>query len=128
MDALVPELEGQIDRLDVKAGRVQNASITGIQTGERLVTRLRDSVVFDTVPVKTFSYLDSHFRITGTIEGDQQTMDLLYQDTLVQTIYWGRRKHPWMWVFSRRQLEQRAALSNPNATITYAKSVQIKRR
>jgi hypothetical protein len=54
------------------------------------------------------------------------TWKLSYQDTLVQVVFRGKRIHPWLWIFSRRQLMQRIQLKNPQAQIHYSEIIQIK--
>lgn len=125
LEKLVPELQEQIQFLQVRPSRVESLSSTAFTAETRIQTALRDSTVFDTVAVKQFKYADEFYRIEGFAISDTQHLNITYQDTLIQTVYRGKRKKPWLWIFSPRQLEQRVALKNPNATINYSQHIQI---
>ena len=125
LEALVPGLHKEIKALQVKPSRVESVSASSFSSHTSVQTVLRDSTVFDTVPVKQFSYTDEFYRIHGFSVNDTQHLSITYQDTLIQTVYRGKRKKPWLWIFSPRQLEQRVALNNPNATINYSQHIQI---
>ena len=125
LEALVPGLHKEIKALQVKPSRVESVSASSFSSHTSVQTVLRDSTVFDTVPVKQFSYTDEFYLIHGFSVNDTQHLSITYQDTLIQTVYRGKRKKPWLWIFSPRQLEQRVALNNPNATINYSQHIQI---
>ena len=125
LEALVPGLHKEIKALQVKPSRVESVSASSFSSHTSVQTVLRDSTVFDTVPVKQFSYTDEFYRIHGFSVNDTQHLSITYQDTLIQTVYRGKRKKPWLWIFSPRQLEQRVALNNPNATVNYSQHIQI---
>lgn len=125
LEKLIPQLHQEIKFLQVKPHRAQSVSSTAFTTETRIQTVLRDSTVFDTVAVKQFSYQDEFYRIEGFSVNDTQHLNITYQDTLIQTVYRGKRKKPWLWIFSPRQLEQRVALKNPDATINYSLHIQI---
>lgn len=127
MGVLMPELKAEIANLKVKLSRAESISQTGFSAQNQVVVSVRDSVVYDTVQAKVFNYHDGYFCISGELIGDKQHLNLAYQDTLVQVVYWGARKHPWMWVFSPRELTQRVSLKNPNARIHYTQTVNISR-
>ena len=125
LEALIPELHKEIKALQVKPSRVESVSASSFSSHTSVQTVLRDSTVFDTVPVKQFKYADEFYRIEGFAVNDTQHLNNTYQDTLIQTVYRGKRKNPWLWIFSPRQLEQRVALKNPNATINYSQHIKI---
>jgi hypothetical protein len=125
LEALIPELHKDIKALQVKPSRVESVSASSFSSHTSVRTVLRDSTVFDTVLVKHFSYEDEFCQIEGFAVNDTQHLDISYQDTLIQTVYRGKRKKPWLWIFSPRQLEQRVALKNPDATINYSQHIQI---
>ncbi|REK64307.1 MAG: hypothetical protein DWQ49_01815 [Bacteroidetes bacterium] len=125
LEKLIPKLHEEIKFLQVKPQRTQSVSSTAFTTENRIQTVLKDSTVFDTVAVKQFQYADEFYRIEGFAINDTQHLNITYQDTLIQTVYRGKRKKPWLWIFSPRQLEQRVALKNPNATINYSQHIQI---
>ena len=125
LEALIPELHKEIKALQVKPSRVESVSASSFSSHTSVQTVLRDSTVFDTVPVKQFKYADEFYRIEGFAVNNTQHLNITYQDTLIQTVYRGKRKNPWLWIFSPRQLEQRVALKNPNATINYSQHIKI---
>lgn len=123
--AVLPQLATQIRNLDVRLNRAQSVSTSGFiaQTPANVV--LRDSLVFDTVKIRLFDFHDGFFSVKGKAIGDQQQLDLSYQDTLVQVVYRGERERPWLWIFSPRKLMQRVSLKNPNAQIHYSEYIKI---
>lgn len=125
LEAIIPKLHEEIRFLQVKPSRTESLSSTTFTTETRIQTVLQDSVVYDTVPVRQFKYSDEFYRIEGLAINDTQHLNITYQDTLIQTVYRGKRKKPWLWIFSPRQLEQRVALKNPNATINYSQHIQL---
>ena len=125
LEALIPELHKEIKALQVKPSRVESVSTSSFSSHTSVQTVLRDSTVFDTVLVKHFKYADEFYRIEGFAVNNTQHLNITYQDTLIQTVYRGKRKNPWLWIFSPRQLEQRVALKNPNATINYSQHIKI---
>lgn len=127
LGVLMPELKAEITNLKVKLSRAESVSQTGFSAQHQVVVNVRDSVVYDTVQAKVFNYRDGYFSISGELVGDKQHLNLGYQDTLVQVVYRGARKHPWMWVFSPRELSQRVSLKNPNARIHYTQTIKLER-
>ena len=123
--AVLPQLATQIRNLEVRLNRAQSVSTSGFiaQTPANVV--LRDSLVFDTVKIRLFDFQDGFFSVKGKAIGDQQQLDLSYQDTLVQVVYRGERERPWLWIFSPRKLMQRVSLKNPNAQIHYSEYIKI---
>ena len=125
LEKLIPKLHEEIKSLQVKPSRVESVSASSFSSHTSVQTVLRDSTVFDTVAVKQFSYEDEFYQIEGFAVNDTQHLNITYQDTLIQTVYRGKRKKPWLWIFSPRHLEQRVALKNPDATINYSQHIQI---
>ena len=125
LEALIPELHKEIKALQVKPSRVESVSTSSFSSHTSVQTVLRDSTVYDTVAVKQFKYADEFYRIEGFAVNNTQHLNITYQDTLIQTVYRGKRQNPWLWIFSPRQLEQRVALKNPNATINYSQHIKI---
>ena len=46
-------------------------------------------------------------------------------DSLIQVVYRGKRKQPWLWLFSPRPLEQLIYNKNPNSKISYQKTIKL---
>tara|TARA_R110001592_G_scaffold43005_1_gene139502 strand:- start:27828 stop:28427 length:600 start_codon:yes stop_codon:yes gene_type:complete len=123
--ALLPQMASEIKQLGVKLSRAESVTTAGFEVKTPATVLLRDSIIYDTVPVKLFSYDDGFFDIEGTAIGDQQQLNLAYRDTLVQVVYRGERERPWLWIFSPRKLMQRVSLKNPNAQIEYTQHIEI---
>lgn len=122
---LYPNLIAEIRNLKVKPKRAESLLTTSYNSEKHIVTELRDSVIFDTVEVRSFAYNDQWYNITGYADDKHQHVSIAMQDTLVQVVYKGERIKPWLWIFSPRKLEQRIALKNPNAKITYTQFIEI---
>lgn len=125
LNRFLPELHAELKNLKVKAQHSEQISRSAFAVEQAVETRLKDSIIYDTVPVKVFDYQDQHFRVKGLAQGTRQVLDLNYRDTLVQVVYRGPRKRPWLWIFSPRQLRQRVSLKNPNAQIYYSQVIDI---
>jgi hypothetical protein len=125
LQALYPELYAKFKILDVNTKRVSAGSTTIIEGRKNIYTRLRDSLIYDTVDVKVFNYKDPWYNVSGQTIKDSIKVNIAYSDTLIQVVYKGRRTKPWLWIFSPRELEQRIMLSSPSSTIKYSKTIQI---
>lgn len=123
----MPSLKQDLAELKVKISRVQQSSSTTLAAYSQSQVTLRDSILFDTIPVKVFDYDDGYFSIHGQSDGQHQFIQAHYQDTLTQVVFKGERTRPWLWIFSPRKLTQRIALKNPNAKVIYSKTIQIER-
>lgn len=55
---LYPNLINEIKNLKVKPKRAESILTTSIQSQKELTIELRDSVIYDTIQVKTFAYSD----------------------------------------------------------------------
>jgi hypothetical protein len=125
LSALLPQLAAEVRGLNVRLAKAQSVSATGFTVRTPATVLLRDSVIYDTVQVRMFDYQDGFFTVKGKAVGNQQHLELSYQDTLVQVVYRGERERPWLWIFSPRKLMQRVSLKNPNALIHYTQTIQI---
>ena len=125
LSALLPELATEVRGLKVRLAKVQSVSAAGFTVQTPATVLLRDSVIYDTVQVRKFDYHDGFFTVKGKAVGNQQHLDISYQDTLVQVVYRGQRERPWLWIFSPRKLMQRVSLKNPNANIHYTQHIEI---
>lgn len=125
LEALIPQMTSEMDQMGVKLSRVESMSTSGFQISNTAIVKLSDSLIFDTLSTKVFDFNDGYFDIHGRTVGDQQHLQMSYQDTLVQVVYHGERYRPWLWIFSKRKLMQRVSLKNPNASIHYLQHIQI---
>jgi hypothetical protein len=127
LSAMFPLLHSEIANLRIKQGRVLQIQGTQTESEKVITTLLRDSIITDTVRVRVFEYGDGYYSVKGVANGDTQRVQINSRDTLIQVVYKGKRKNPALWILSRRKLEQRMTLKNPNAKIVYNQTVQIEK-
>jgi hypothetical protein len=125
LELLLPELKKQISSLGVKLKHAQQVTTTEFTIETPATVVLRDTLVYDSIPIKTFDYRDGYFSIRGLLDDSLQMLNMSYSDTLVQVVYRGEREKPWLWIFSKRKLMQRVSLQNPNAQIHYTNHIKI---
>lgn len=131
--ALLPSLEADIRRLGVRLSRAQQYTAAGFSVDRQLQLRLRDTLIYDsvrydTVTVRVFRYADDYLQLSGMVTDSLQRLDFSYRDTLIQVVYRGERRRPWLWILSRRRLEQRLRLKNSRAELDYAQTIKIVKR
>lgn len=125
---LFPNEVKQIESLGVGVSKTSQFTTTVVETKTNVITKLRDSIVRDTIKVRVFDYQDQWYQIHGISEKDSQRLVIKSTDTLTQVVYRGERIKPWLWVFSPRKIQQRVSVSNPNATIKYIQTIQIQKQ
>ena len=123
--AIYPEILDEIRNLKINPRMVNHYSETVIHQQKEVVTQLRDSVVFDTLIERNFNYSDAYYSVQGKVQQDSIRFNINSTDSLVQVVYRGKRKRPWLWFFSGRELEQAIYSKNPNSTIIYSKTISI---
>ena len=123
---IYPEIIAEIRNLKINPGRVDQYSETVIHTQKDIVTTLRDSIIFDTIPVRVFNYNDEFYSVSGIAVGDTQRVHIECRDSLIQVVYRGERIKPWLWIFSRRKLQQVVSCKNPNSKISFSKQIEIR--
>jgi hypothetical protein len=125
---LFPVQAKTVTDMGIKLNRAKQLSNTVIETQKNIITRVRDSIIHDTVRVKVFSYKDQWCQINGIGNEKTQQLSIFTTDTITQIVFKGERIKPWLWIFSPRKLQQRISVSNPNATIKYSSLIQIQKR
>lgn len=128
LDILYPRLLDEIKNLKINPKAAQSIASTSYYTEKRFTTKLKDSIVHDTVRVKVFNYKDAWYDIQGIAHDSTQEVSVNSRDTLIQVVFKGKREKPWLWIFSPRKVMQRVSLKNPNAHITYSEFIQIQRK
>lgn len=123
---IYPEIIAEIRNLKINPGRVDQYSETVIHAQKDIVTTLRDSIIYDTIPVRVFNYNDEFYSVSGIAVGDTQRVHIESRDSLIQVVYRGERIKPWLWIFSRRKLQQVVSCKNPNSKISFSKQIEIK--
>jgi len=122
---IYPEIIAEIRNLKINPGRVDQYSATTIHTQKEIVTTLRDSTIYDTIPVKIFNYCDEFYTISGIAVNDTQRVHIESRDSLIQVVYRGDRIKPWLWIFSKRKLQQVVTCKNPNSVINYSRQITV---
>lgn len=122
---IFPKVMDEIRNLDIKAKHVTQYSETVVKQEKEILTKLRDSLICDTIRARVFNYQDSFYTVKGIAVGDSQKVHISSLDSLVQVVYKGKRIRPWLWILSRRKLEQAITSKNPNSTILYNRTIQI---
>jgi len=120
-----PEIIAEIRNLKINPRQITNYSETVIHQDKDITTLLRDSVIYDTVPVRIFNYKDEFYTVSGIAIGDTQKVHIESKDSLIQVVYKGERYKPWLWIFSKRKLQQLVSCKNPNTKIVFNKNVEI---
>lgn len=122
---IYPELISEIKNLKVNPKQVEHYSETVIRQQKDIVTTLKDSLIYDTIPVRVFNYQDEFYSIKGIAIADTQKVHIESRDSLIQVVYKGERYKPWLWIFSRRKLQQVVSCKNPNSKIEYSRSILL---
>ncbi len=122
---IFPEILSEIKSLKIASKQVNHYSETVIHQEKEIIQELRDSIVLDTIRMKAFDYHDTFYDVSGDIRDDSIRMNIISRDSIIQVVYEGKRRKPWLWILSKRQLEQVIQCKNPNASIHYSKSIQI---
>jgi hypothetical protein len=116
------------DELNIKLRRMQSASTTGTKTEVKVVTQVRDSVVYRDsviVPVKAFTWQDSWTDITGVLERDSVDLDIISRDTLTTVVHKVPHKF-WFIKWGCKAIKQTVVSSNPHTKITYNEYIELK--
>ena len=116
------------DDLGIKLKRVQSASTTGVKTEVKLITQVRDSIVYRDsiiVPVKAFTWSDPWTDVTGVIERDSVDLSVSSVDTLTTIVHKIPHKF-WFIKWGCKAIKQTVVSSNPHTKITYNEYIEVK--
>ena len=122
---IYPEIISELRNLKLNPRRVEHFSETVIQQQKDIITTLKDSLIYDTVPVRIFNYHDEFYTIKGLSIGDTQKVHIESRDSLIQVVFKGERCKPWLWIFSKRKLQQVVSCKNPDSKILFSKVIEI---
>lgn len=125
---IFPKVLDEIHNLDIKPSRVTQYAETVVKQEKEIQTKIRDSLICDTIKARVFSYRDSFYSVSGIAVGDSQKVHITSIDSIVQVVYKSNRIHPWLWFFSPRKLSQVITSKNPNSRILYQRTIQIVKR
>lgn len=116
------------DELGIKVKRLKAASTTATETEVKVITQVRDSIVYrngtiDTV--KAFSWHDAWVNILGELKGRDVSLNMVSQDTLIQIVH----RVPKKFLFFRwgtKAIRQEITSTNPHTKITYTEYIELK--
>lgn len=122
------QLKATADELHIKLKRVQSASTSATKTEIKVVTQVRDSIVYrDSIitPIKVFSWRDAWTDINGIIEKDSVDLSVQSVDTLTTIIHKVPHKF-WFIKWGCKAIKQTVISSNPHTKITYTEYIEVK--
>jgi hypothetical protein len=116
------------DELGIKVKRLKAASTTATETEVKVITQVRDSIVYrngtiDTV--KSFSWHDAWVKILGELKGRDVSLNVVSQDTIVQIVH----RVPKKFLFFRwgcKAIRQEIVSTNPHTRVTYTEYIELK--
>lgn len=116
------------DELNIKLKRIQSASTTATNTEVKVITQVRDSIVYRDsviVPVKVFTWRDSWTDVNGVIERDSVDLSVSSVDTLTTIVHKVPHKF-WFIKWGCKAIKQTVVSSNPHTKITYTEYIEVK--
>lgn len=122
------QLKATADELRIKLKRVQSASTSATKTEVKVVTQVRDSIIYrDSIitPIKVFSWRDAWTDVNGVIEKDSVDLSVQSVDTLTTIVHKVPHKF-WFIKWGCKAIKQTVASSNPHTKITYTEYIEVK--
>lgn len=116
------------DELGVKVKRLQSAATTATQTEVKVITQIRDSIVYrDGVldSLKVLHWQDPWVTVAGEIRGDSAALDVVSCDTITQIVHRVPKKF-WFIKWGTKAIRQEIVSSNPHTKITYTEYIELK--
>lgn len=116
------------DELNIKVKRLQAAATTATQTEVKVVTQIRDSIVYrDMVldSIKVFNWSDAWVDVAGEIKGRDVSLDVVSNDTIIQVIHRVPKKF-WFIKWGTKAIRQEIISTNPHTNITYTEYIELK--
>ncbi len=116
------------EELGIKVKRLQAASTTATETEVKVITQVRDSIVYRNGAVdtlKTFAWHDAWVNILGELKGREVSLNVASQDTIVQIVH----RVPKKFLFFRwgcKAIRQEIVSTNPHTKITYTEYIELK--
>lgn len=122
------QLNKTVEDLGIKLKRVQSASTSGTKTEIKIVTQIRDSIVYrDSIiaPIKIFDWNDAWVDVKGLIERDSVDLSFCSRDTLTTVVHKIPHKF-WFIKWGCKAVKQTVVTSNPHSKITYNEYIELK--
>ena len=122
------QLKATADELRIKLKRVQSASTSATKTEIKVVTQVRDSIIYrDSIitPIKVFSWRDAWTDVNGVIERDSVDLSIQSVDTLTTIVHKVPHKF-WFIKWGCKAIKQTVVSANPHTKITYTEYIEVK--
>lgn len=116
------------DDLNIKVKRLQAAAKTATQTEIKVITEIRDSIVYrDGLldSLKVLRWQDPWVSVAGEIRGRDVELDVVSCDTIKQIIHRVPKKF-WFIKWGCKAIRQEVVSSNPHTKITYTEYIELK--
>lgn len=116
------------DELGVKVKRLQAAATTATKTEVKVITQVRDSIVYVNGAVdsfKVFNWRDDWVSVDGNLRGDSVSLNVESSDTIHQVIHRVPHKF-WFIKWGTKAIRQEVMSSNPHTKITYTEYIELK--
>lgn len=114
--------------LGVKVKRLESATTTETKTEVRIVTEVRDSIVYRDGRIDSllaFRWRDPWVNVDGAIRRDSVDMNISSTDTIVQIVH--RVPHKWWFIkWGTKAIRQEVVSTNPHTKITYTELIDLK--
>lgn len=121
-------LKKTADELGIRLKRIQDASTTGVKTEVRVVTQVKDSVVYRDnviVSVKSFEWRDPWIGVSGILSNDSVDLSVSSVDTLTTIVHKVPHKF-WFIKWGCKAIKQTVVSANPHTKITYNEYIEVK--
>lgn len=116
------------NELGIKVKRLQAASSTATRTEVKIVTQVRDSIVYrDGMldSLKMLHWQDPWVTVDGELRGDSAALDVISCDTITQIIHRVPKKF-WFIKWGCKAIRQEVVSSNPHSKITWTEYIEVK--
>lgn len=122
------ELKETIEWLGIKLKRLESVSSTATETFYPVQTQLRDSVVLrdSLVCLKCIRVSTPYLDVSGCLDGELFSGDIVSRDTLVQVVHRVPHKF-WFFRWGTKAIRQDIVSRNPHSRIIYTKYIELKR-
>ncbi len=114
--------------LNIKVKRLQAAATTATQTEVKVITQVRDSIVYrDGVldSLKVLNWRDPWVTVAGEIRGDSAALNVVSCDTITQIVHRVPKKF-WFIKWGTKAIRQEVVSTNPHTKITYTEYIELK--
>lgn len=128
----IPELQREIDNLNLKLKRVSSFSQVVVNVSDTLLIPIYDTVIRkDTVLItaKSFNYQDEFAHINGAVYKDSLALNYSITDSIIQFVYKGKYNKWYDWIlFRKRPLYQVITAKNPKTKILFSRVITIREK